>query len=299
MPEELPSPQSIDDSIGGGGQRAAQSRASARHQLSQQQQQQDSASGGSRAKRRPNNPSGAAEGLLKFRKNGHRSETYVLRMLDDEDEQEELAEGAGEGDPLFTLDDEEYRNIFAALGNHFCATAYRWLALYKFKIPRKRNMRDHLCPNDRELTEYVNIIKSLVEVRDVPRYAVRDERINELISIMEGASEIRHVNIHVSRKKKPDRRVLGFIAAVNEFCWLLGDQSGVSKTHRLYIATEALTLERRGRLREHVVVVQQQKAAAEKPVPPPQQPLPADEERPGRRKSTSPAQSPERSNGGA
>lgn len=111
-------------------------------------------------------------------------------------------------------------------------------------------MREHTCPDDRELTEYVTIIKSLVEGREVPRNAVRDDRLNELISIMEGASEIRHVNIHVSRKKKPDRRVLGFIAAVNEFCWILGDHRGAAETNKLYADTEAKSLENRRKFHE-------------------------------------------------
>ena len=109
----------------------------------------------------------------------------------------------------------------------------------------------------------------------------------------------RSVNIHVSRKKKPDRRVLGFIAAVNEFCWVLGDQGGTDKTHQLYLVTEALIMENRRRLQEQAVMQQQQKAAAEKQAPPPSPRLPVGEERQGRRKSTSPAQTPERSHYGA
>jgi hypothetical protein len=110
------------------------------------------------------------------------------------------------------------------------------------------------------MTEYVTIIKTLVEQRDVPRNAVRDERLNELVSIMEGASEIRHVNIHVSRKKKPDRRVLGFIAAVNEFCWILGDYRSAMETNQLYVNIEALTLEKRRKF--HIEQEQAKQAAS-------------------------------------
>lgn len=102
-------------------------------------------------------------------------------------------------------------------------------------------MRPHLLPEDRELTEYVAIIKSLIEGREVPRFAVKDERISELVSVMEGAAEIRHVAIHVSRKQKPDRRVLGFIAAVAEFCWVMGDERGAERMNVFYDEVEALT----------------------------------------------------------
>jgi hypothetical protein len=212
-----------------------------------------------RPKRRPSNQDSPNSGP-KFRKNkagagggggggGGVQETYVLRVLEDdiafpESSCEEL------GVPLSTLADEEYRSVFSELNELFCRTSYRWLAQYKFRIPRKRYMKDHISPFDRELTEYVQIIKNLVEGRSVPRDAVLDDRLNELVSIMEGASEIRHVNIHVSRKHKPDRRVLGFIAAVNEFCWILGDQMGAMKTNQMYARVEALTLENRRKFYE-------------------------------------------------
>ncbi|KAI5783300.1 hypothetical protein FPQ18DRAFT_114109 [Pyronema domesticum] len=197
-----------------------------------------------------NNLNGAETTQTKFRKGGAKQECYVLRMQDDYQVDIPEEETTAISDPLFTLSDGEYREIFTQLGNIFCHTAYRWLALYKFRIPRKKYMREHTCPDDRELTEYVTIIKSLVEGREVPRNAVRDDRLNELISIMEGASEIRHVNIHVSRKKKPDRRVLGFIAAVNEFCWILGDHRGAAETNKLYADTEAKSLENRRKFHE-------------------------------------------------
>lgn len=192
-------------------------------------------------KRRPNQ---GADTQSKFRK-GFKQETYLLHVLDDDKgyflsplDVEAVA-------PAATLSDFEYREIFSLLGELFCRTSYRWLAQYRFRIPRKRYMKDHLFPADREMTEYVQIIKSLVEGREVPRNAVRDDRLTELVSVMEGAAEIRHVNIHVSRKQKPDRRVLGFIAAVNEFCWILGDYRAAIETNQLYTTTEQKILGRR------------------------------------------------------
>ncbi|KAI5841594.1 hypothetical protein BZA05DRAFT_422843 [Tricharina praecox] len=208
---------------------------------------------GSRSKRRPSNQ--GIEGQSRNRKS-YKQDTYVLRVLE-EDEQEGGDDGEegpldlySEETPLSTLQHDEYKEIFASLNDLFCRTSYRWLAQYKFRIPRKRYMKEHTSPFDRELTEYVQIIKNLVEGREVPRHAVSDERLNELVSVMEGASEIRHVNIHVSRKHKPDRRVLGFIAAVNEFCWILRDSKGAMETNQMYARVEDLILRNRRRFSE-------------------------------------------------
>jgi len=203
------------------------------------------AAGGSRSKRRPSNQ--VIEGQSLNRKT-YKHDTYVLRVLDED--QEVTTELCSEEMPLSTLQHDEYKEIFASLNDLFCRTSYRWLAQYKFRIPRKRYMKDHTSPFDRELTEYVQIIKNLVEGRDVPRHSVSDERLNELVSVMEGASEIRHVNIHVSRKHKPDRRVLGFIAAVNEFCWILRDNKGAMETNQMYARVEDLILRNRRRVSE-------------------------------------------------
>ncbi|KAF8538479.1 hypothetical protein BDD12DRAFT_806098 [Trichophaea hybrida] len=238
--EEPRTSEDVSQIIDDGNQRVSQVYRTA----TRSQQQDTSGSSTGRPKRRPNNQ--GADGQSKFRRS-HRQESYVLRRLEEDDidlPEQEASE------PLFTLEDNDYRDVFTALGSLFCKTSYRWLALYKFRIPKKRNMRDHLRPDDREMTEYVTIIKTLVEQREVPRNAVRDERLNELVSIMEGASEIRHINIHVSRKKKPDRRVLGFIAAVNEFCWILGDQRGARETNQLYYKIDALTMEKRRKFQE-------------------------------------------------
>jgi hypothetical protein len=213
----------------------------------------DRGASNSRSRRRPTTNNANGDAQPKFRKASKGREpqdTYVLRCHD-----EDLPPVPATSDinvsPLATLTDEEYRQIFNSLNNLFCRTSFRWLAQYKFRIPRKRYMKDHVYPEDRELTEYVQIIKTLVEGRDVPRGSVRDERINELVSVMEGASEIRHVTIHVSRKQKPDRRVLGFIAAVSEFCWILGDARGAMESNMLYAETEKLTMKRRTEMEEN------------------------------------------------
>ncbi|TGZ78929.1 hypothetical protein EX30DRAFT_124715 [Ascodesmis nigricans] len=149
--------------------------------------------------------------------------------------------------PPSTLTSTEYRRIFDQLNTQFCVSAFTWLSRYQFRIPKKSSMKEHTSPADRELTEYVHIIRTLIIQRDVPRTAVRDERVNELDSVMEGAAEIRHVAIHVSRKQKPDQRVLGFIAAVSEFCWVLGDAAGAAEMNRLYSDIEAVTRDRQER----------------------------------------------------
>ncbi|KAI5779579.1 hypothetical protein EDC01DRAFT_305775 [Geopyxis carbonaria] len=200
---------------------------------------------GPRQKRRPDRRDTNPGQASKHRKPGREAtETYLLKMPSDSDSEEESAELDLEFAPMATLSDTEYKDVFAQLNRRFCKSSFRWLAQYKFKIPKKSYMRDHVYPDDRELTEYVAIIKTLIEQREVPRYSVRDERINELASVMEGASEIRHVTIHVSRKHKPDARVLGFIAAVSEFCWILGDPKGATETNRLYREIEETTRKR-------------------------------------------------------
>jgi len=217
----------------------------------------DRGTSNSRSRRRPTTNNASGDAQLKFRKASKGREpqdTYVLKCPD-----EDLAPVPATSDinvsPLATLTDDEYRQIFNSLNTLFCRTSFRWLAQYKFRIPRKRYMKDHVYPEDRELTEYVQIIKTLVEGRDVPRGSVRDERINELVSVMEGASEIRHVTIHVSRKQKPDRRVLGFIAAVSEFCWILGDSRGAAESNMLYAEIEGLTMKRRTEMEENATAV--------------------------------------------
>lgn len=255
---------------------------------------------GHRAKRRPssgNQSNGLSGGDSKYRKSSFKQQqqqqqhqdSYVLRVLED-DLQTLAAAESEEGVPLSTLADDEYRSVFSQLNELFCRTSYRWLAQYKFRIPRKRYMKDHVSPFDRELTEYVQIIKNLVEGREVPRNAVLDDRLNELVSIMEGASEIRHVNIHVSRRHKPDRRVLGFIAAVNEFCWILGDQRGAMKTNQMYARVEAMTLENRRKLQAEKELQSQQQQQARAAL------LEKESQKPARRagKSNSPSPSPER-----
>lgn len=143
-----------------------------------------------------------------------------------------------------SLTHREYKHCFATLNTIFCHTAYNWLASHKFKIPMKPAMCDHLEPSDRELTEYITIIKQLIEERKAGWDTARDQRLQEISTIMDGAAEVRHIYTHVSRKKKPDCRVLGFIAAVREFCWVLKDDKNTAVVRQLYIDTEALMRKR-------------------------------------------------------
>lgn len=147
------------------------------------------------------------------------------------------------------LDAAEQDRVLHQVNDRLSQCAYDFFAKYAFPIPLEQDKRRVQVPSDREWNEWVHLLKRLATRRRIPRHALHNGQIKQLITVLENSLEMRHAAKHSSRPIKDDRNVLQLISAGTQVAKILKDPAAMSFFDRLYVDTEKLILEHRRRVR--------------------------------------------------
>lgn len=147
------------------------------------------------------------------------------------------------------LDAAEQDRILHQVNDRLSQCAYDFFAAYQFPIPLEQDKRPVQVPSDREWNEWVHLLKRLATRRRIPRHALHNGQIKQLITVLENSLEMRHAAKHSSRPVKDDRNVLQLISAGTQVTKILKDTGAMSFFDRLYVDTEKLIHERCRRVR--------------------------------------------------
>ncbi|KXG45502.1 uncharacterized protein PGRI_040510 [Penicillium griseofulvum] len=145
------------------------------------------------------------------------------------------------------LDAGEQDSILHKVNDRLSQCAYDFIAKYQFRVPIEQDKRPVKVPSDREWTEWVHLLKRLATTRRIPAHLLYNRQIKQLITVLENSLEMRHAAKHQSRPVKDDRNVLQLISAGTQVAKILRDSSAMQFLDCLYVDTEKLILERRGR----------------------------------------------------
>jgi hypothetical protein len=145
------------------------------------------------------------------------------------------------------LDASEQDDILHKVNDRLSQCAYDFIAKYQFRVPIEQDKRPVKVPSDREWTEWVHLLKRLATTRRIPAHLLYNRQIKQLITVLENSLEMRHAAKHQSRPVKDDRNVLQLISAGIQVAKILKDSSAMQFLDCLYVDTEKLILERRGR----------------------------------------------------
>lgn len=147
------------------------------------------------------------------------------------------------------LDAAEQDRVLHQVNDRLSQCAYDFFANYAFPIPLEQDKRRVVAASDREWNEWVQLLKRLATRRRIPRHALHNGQIKQLITVLENSLEMRHAAKHSSRPIKDDRNVLQLISAGTQVAKILKDSAAMFFFDRLYVDTEKLILERRRRVR--------------------------------------------------
>ncbi|KAJ5891444.1 uncharacterized protein N7473_007672 [Penicillium subrubescens] len=147
------------------------------------------------------------------------------------------------------LDAAEQDRILHEVNDRLSQCAFDFFARYQFPIPIEQDKRRVQVPSDREWNEWVHLLKRLATRRRIPRHALHNGQIKQLITVLENSLEMRHAAKHSSRPVKDDRNVLQLISAGTQVAKILKDSSAMQFFDCLYVDTEKLISERRRRVR--------------------------------------------------
>lgn len=147
------------------------------------------------------------------------------------------------------LDAAEQDRILHDVNDRLSRCAFDFFARYQFPIPIEQDKRRVQVPSDREWNEWVHLLKRLATRRRIPRHALHNGQIKQLITVLENSLEMRHAAKHSSRPVKDDRNVLQLISAGTQVAKILKDSSAMQFFDCLYVDTEKLISERRRRVR--------------------------------------------------
>ncbi|KAJ5722461.1 hypothetical protein N7488_000496 [Penicillium malachiteum] len=147
------------------------------------------------------------------------------------------------------LDAAEQDRILHQVNDRLSQSAYDFFAAYQFPIPLEQDKRPVQVPSDREWNEWVHLLKRLATRRRIPRHALHNGQIKQLITVLENSLEMRHAAKHSSRPVKDDRNVLQLISAGTQVAKIFKDSSAMQFFDRLYVDTEKLISDRRRRVR--------------------------------------------------
>ncbi|KAJ5340627.1 hypothetical protein N7541_009751 [Penicillium brevicompactum] len=139
------------------------------------------------------------------------------------------------------LDASEQDNILHKVNDRLSQCAYDFVAKYQFRVPieqDKRPVKVSLGPR---------VDRRLATTRRIPAHLLYNRQIKQLITVLENSLEMRHAAKHQSRPVKDDRNVLQLISAGIQVAKILKDSSAMQFLDCLYVDTEKLILERRGR----------------------------------------------------
>ncbi|CAG7935491.1 unnamed protein product [Penicillium olsonii] len=145
------------------------------------------------------------------------------------------------------LDASEQYNILHKVNDRLSQCAYDFVAKYQFRVPIEQDKRPVKVPSDRQWTEWVHLLKRLATTRRIPAHLLYNRQIKQLITVLENSLEMRHAAKHQSRPVKDDRNVIQLISAGIQVDKILKDSSAMQFLDCLYVDTEKLILERRGR----------------------------------------------------
>lgn len=145
------------------------------------------------------------------------------------------------------LNASEQDKILHKVNDRLSQCAYDFIAKYQFRVPIEQDKRPVKVPSDREWTEWVHLLKRLATTRRIPSHLLYNRQIKQLITVLENSLEMRHAAKHQSRSVKDDRNVLQLISAGIQVAKILKDSNAMQYLDGLYMETEKLILERRGR----------------------------------------------------
>lgn len=147
------------------------------------------------------------------------------------------------------LDAAEQGGILHQVNDRLSQCAYDFFATYQFPIPLEQDKRPVQVSSDREWNEWVHLLRRLATRRRIPRHALHNGQIKQLITVLENSIEMRHAAKRSPRPVKDDRNVLQLISAGTQVTKILKDPGAMSFFDRLYVETERLIHERRRRVR--------------------------------------------------
>lgn len=139
----------------------------------------------------------------------------------------------------------EQDSILTRVNDRLSQCAFDFVAKYQFPIPlASGEIRPVECPQDREWTEWVYLLKRLATKRRIPARVLYNGQIKQFITILENSLEMRHAAKHQSRPLKDDRNILQLISAGIQVARLLRDATAMDYMDQLYVQTENQIKER-------------------------------------------------------
>ncbi|KAJ5590426.1 hypothetical protein N7450_004398 [Penicillium hetheringtonii] len=147
------------------------------------------------------------------------------------------------------LDAADQDRILHEVNDRLSQCAFDFFARYQFPIPLEQDKRRVQVPSDREWNEWVHLLRRLATRRRIPRHALHNGQIKQLITVLENSLEMRHAAKHSSRPVKDDRNVLQLISAGTQVAKILKDSDAMQFFDALYVDTEKLIHDRRRRVR--------------------------------------------------
>ncbi|OAA55027.1 hypothetical protein SPI_08531 [Niveomyces insectorum RCEF 264] len=139
---------------------------------------------------------------------------------------------------------QEQDSVLAQVNDRLSQCAFDFVARYQFPIPLTQDMRPVARPQDREWTEWVQLLKRLATKRRIPARVLYNGQIKQLVTILENSLEMRHAARHQSRPLKDDRNILQLISAGIQVAKILKDAPAMDFLDRLYVATDKQIQER-------------------------------------------------------
>ena len=139
---------------------------------------------------------------------------------------------------------QEQDSVLSQVNDRLSQCAFDFVARYQFPVPLTQDMRPVARPQDREWTEWVQLLKRLATKRRIPARVLYNGQIKQFVTILENSLEMRHAARHQSRPLKDDRNILQLISAGIQVAKILKDAPAMSFLDQLYIATDQLIQER-------------------------------------------------------
>lgn len=139
---------------------------------------------------------------------------------------------------------EEQDSVLSQVNDRLSGCAFDFVARYQFPIPLTQDMRRVTRPQDREWTEWVQLLKRLATKRRIPARVLYNNQIKQFVTILENSLEMRHAARHQSRPLKDDRNILQLISAGIQVAKILKDAPAMEFLDGLYINTERRIQER-------------------------------------------------------
>lgn len=133
---------------------------------------------------------------------------------------------------------QEQDTVLSQVNDRLSQCAFDFVARYQFPIPLTQDMRPVARPQDREWTEWVQLLKRLATKRRIPARVLYNGQIKQFVTILENSLEMRHAARHQSRPLKDDRNILQLISAGIQVAKILKDAPAMDFLDRLYVVTD-------------------------------------------------------------